>query len=114
MLVDDVLYSGRTIRSALDALNDHGRPRAVRLAVLVDRRRAVSVEQANRVGVGCLRGDQFRTVGGQDGLNVALLEVVQRRHERCGVHGDDHAGIRRDRRGGVPGGVLDRLLGAVG
>ncbi|MBW4032581.1 MAG: bifunctional pyr operon transcriptional regulator/uracil phosphoribosyltransferase PyrR [Acidobacteria bacterium] len=37
VLVDDVLYSGRTIRAALDAINDLGRPRAVRLAVLVDR-----------------------------------------------------------------------------
>jgi len=37
VLVDDVLFSGRTIRSALDALNDIGRPQAVRLAVLVDR-----------------------------------------------------------------------------
>src|SRR5215469_7744393 len=36
VLVDDVLYSGRTIRAALDALNDLGRPRAVQLAVLVD------------------------------------------------------------------------------
>lgn len=37
VLVDDVLYSGRTVRAALDALNDHGRPESVRLAVLVDR-----------------------------------------------------------------------------
>jgi pyrimidine operon attenuation protein / uracil phosphoribosyltransferase len=37
VLVDDVLFSGRTIRAALDALNDVGRPAAVRLAVLVDR-----------------------------------------------------------------------------
>ena len=37
VLVDDVLYSGRTIRAALDAMADVGRPRAVRLAVLVDR-----------------------------------------------------------------------------
>jgi pyrimidine operon attenuation protein / uracil phosphoribosyltransferase len=37
VLVDDVLYSGRTIRAALDAMGDIGRPRAVRLAVLVDR-----------------------------------------------------------------------------
>jgi pyrimidine operon attenuation protein/uracil phosphoribosyltransferase len=37
VLVDDVLFSGRTIRAALDALSDLGRPRAVRLAVLVDR-----------------------------------------------------------------------------
>lgn len=37
VLVDDVLYSGRSIRAALDALNDIGRPAAVRLAILVDR-----------------------------------------------------------------------------
>jgi pyrimidine operon attenuation protein/uracil phosphoribosyltransferase len=37
VLVDDVLFTGRTIRSALDALVDFGRPRAVQLAVLVDR-----------------------------------------------------------------------------
>jgi pyrimidine operon attenuation protein / uracil phosphoribosyltransferase len=37
VLVDDVLFSGRTVRAAMDALSDLGRPRAVRLAVLVDR-----------------------------------------------------------------------------
>lgn len=37
VLVDDVLFSGRTVRAALDALGDHGRPRAVRLAALIDR-----------------------------------------------------------------------------
>jgi pyrimidine operon attenuation protein/uracil phosphoribosyltransferase len=37
VLVDDVLYTGRTVRAALDALTDHGRPAAVRLAVVVDR-----------------------------------------------------------------------------
>jgi pyrimidine operon attenuation protein/uracil phosphoribosyltransferase len=37
VLVDDVLYSGRTIRAALDSISDIGRPRAVQLAVLVDR-----------------------------------------------------------------------------
>ena len=37
VLVDDVLFSGRTVRAALDALNDLGRPRVVRLAVLIDR-----------------------------------------------------------------------------
>lgn len=37
VLVDDVLFTGRTVRAALDALNDHGRPRTVQLAVIVDR-----------------------------------------------------------------------------
>jgi len=36
-LVDDVLYTGRTVRAALDTLMDYGRPRAIRLAVLIDR-----------------------------------------------------------------------------
>ncbi|MDD5252863.1 MAG: bifunctional pyr operon transcriptional regulator/uracil phosphoribosyltransferase PyrR, partial [Candidatus Omnitrophica bacterium] len=37
ILVDDVLYTGRTIRAALDALIDFGRPKSIQLAVLVDR-----------------------------------------------------------------------------
>jgi pyrimidine operon attenuation protein / uracil phosphoribosyltransferase len=37
VLVDDVLFSGRTIRAALDALNDFGRPKKIQLAVLIDR-----------------------------------------------------------------------------
>jgi pyrimidine operon attenuation protein/uracil phosphoribosyltransferase len=37
ILIDDVLYTGRTIRAALDALFDHGRPRRVQLLVLIDR-----------------------------------------------------------------------------
>jgi pyrimidine operon attenuation protein/uracil phosphoribosyltransferase len=37
VLVDDVLFTGRTVRAALEALNDHGRPRAVQLAIMVDR-----------------------------------------------------------------------------
>jgi pyrimidine operon attenuation protein/uracil phosphoribosyltransferase len=37
VLVDDVLYTGRTVRAALDAISDYGRPKAVQLAVLVDR-----------------------------------------------------------------------------
>ena len=50
VLVDDVLYSGRTIRAALDALNDLGRPRAVQLAVLVDRGHRELPIRADSVG----------------------------------------------------------------
>ena len=50
VLVDDVLYSGRTIRAALDALNDLGRPRAVQLAVLVDRGHRELPVRADYVG----------------------------------------------------------------
>jgi pyrimidine operon attenuation protein/uracil phosphoribosyltransferase len=50
VLVDDVLYSGRTIRAALTALDDIGRPRAVRLAVLVDRGHRQLPIRADHVG----------------------------------------------------------------
>jgi pyrimidine operon attenuation protein/uracil phosphoribosyltransferase len=50
VLVDDVLFSGRTVRAALDALGDLGRPRAVRLAVLVDRGHRELPIRADHVG----------------------------------------------------------------
>jgi pyrimidine operon attenuation protein/uracil phosphoribosyltransferase len=50
VLVDDVLYSGRTVRAALDALVDVGRPRVVRLAVLVDRGHRELPIRADHVG----------------------------------------------------------------
>ena len=50
VLVDDVLYSGRTIRAALDALSDLGRPKTVRLAVLVDRGHRDLPIRADHVG----------------------------------------------------------------
>ena len=50
VLVDDVLYTGRTIRAALDALLDLGRPRVVRLAVLVDRGHREFPIRADHVG----------------------------------------------------------------
>jgi len=50
VLVDDVLYSGRTIRAALDAISDLGRPSVVRLAVLVDRGHRELPIRADHVG----------------------------------------------------------------
>jgi pyrimidine operon attenuation protein/uracil phosphoribosyltransferase len=50
VLVDDVLYTGRTIRAAMDVLGDYGRPRAVKLAVLVDRGRRELPIQPDFVG----------------------------------------------------------------
>ncbi len=50
VLVDDVLYSGRTVRAALDAMNDLGRPDVVRLAVLVDRGHRELPIRADHVG----------------------------------------------------------------
>ena len=50
ILVDDVLYTGRTIRAAMDALVDFGRPQAIRLAVLVDRGHRELPIRADHVG----------------------------------------------------------------
>jgi pyrimidine operon attenuation protein/uracil phosphoribosyltransferase len=50
ILVDDVLYTGRTTRAALDALLKHGRPRRVELCVLIDRGHRELPIQANYVG----------------------------------------------------------------
>ena len=51
VLVDDVLYTGRTVRAAMDVLADYGRPRAVKLAALVDRGRRELPIQPDVVGV---------------------------------------------------------------
>ena len=50
VLVDDVLFTGRTVRAAMDALREFGRPRAVRLAVLVDRGHRELPIRADHVG----------------------------------------------------------------
>jgi pyrimidine operon attenuation protein / uracil phosphoribosyltransferase len=68
VLVDDVLYSGRTIRAALDALNDIGRPRAVRLAVLVDRGHRELPIRADFVGKNLPSAQSER-------INVRLAEI---------------------------------------
>ena len=53
ILVDDVLSTGRTIRAALDALTDYGRPGLIRLAVLVDRCNPEYPIRADYVGLTC-------------------------------------------------------------
>lgn len=68
VLVDDVLYSGRTIRAALDALGDLGRPRAVRLAVLVDRGHREFPIRADFVGKNLPSSMEER-------INVCLEEI---------------------------------------
>jgi len=76
VLVDDVLYSGRTIRAALDALSDLGRPRAVRLAVLVDRGHRELPIRADYVGKNLPTSHlervrvQVREVDGEDSVSI--------------------------------------------
>ena len=76
VLVDDVLFSGRTIRAALDALGDIGRPRAVRLAVLVDRGHRELPIRADYVGKNLptsLREAVQVRLAESDGLDAVLL-----------------------------------------
>jgi len=73
VLVDDVLYTGRTVRAALDALADLGRPQAIRLAVLVERRGRELPIQADFVGLSIEEGSQhvkvnLQEVDGCDGV----------------------------------------------
>ncbi|MCO7219542.1 bifunctional pyr operon transcriptional regulator/uracil phosphoribosyltransferase PyrR [Klenkia sp. PcliD-1-E] len=76
VLVDDVLFSGRSVRAALDGLRDVGRPRAVQLAVLVDRGHRELPIKADFVGknVPTSRAQQVKVrlaeVDGEDGVSV--------------------------------------------
>ncbi|MGH2655068.1 MAG: bifunctional pyr operon transcriptional regulator/uracil phosphoribosyltransferase PyrR [Actinomycetota bacterium] len=76
VLVDDVLYTGRTIRAAMDALMDLGRPRAIQLAVLVDRGHRELPIRPDYVGknVPTRADDQVRVLtnetDGQDAVEV--------------------------------------------
>lgn len=77
VLVDDVFYSGRTIRAALDSLADHGRPRAVQLAVLVDRGHRELPIRADYVGknLPTSRAERVRVCLRElDGQDAVLIE----------------------------------------
>ncbi|MET9291884.1 bifunctional pyr operon transcriptional regulator/uracil phosphoribosyltransferase PyrR [Streptomyces sp. NPDC003077] len=84
LLVDDVLFSGRTIRAALDALNDIGRPRAVQLAVLVDRGHRELPIRADYVGKNLptsLRETVKVQLVEEDGRDAVLLGVRPSGHK---------------------------------
>lgn len=80
VLVDDVLFTGRTIRAALDALIDFGRPKAIQLAVLIDRGHRELPIKADYVGKNIPTGrdeEVLLRLREQDGEDQALL--VERR-----------------------------------
>ena len=77
VLVDDVLYSGRTIRAALDAISDLGRPRAVQLAALVDRGHRELPIRADYVGKNLPTSTSERVrvlLEESDGRDAVLIE----------------------------------------
>ena len=80
VLVDDVLYSGRTVRAALDALGELGRPRAVQLAVLVDRGHRELPIRADYVGKNIptsLRETVHVRLTEDDGEDAVLLSATK-------------------------------------
>ncbi|GAA2723667.1 bifunctional pyr operon transcriptional regulator/uracil phosphoribosyltransferase PyrR [Cellulomonas aerilata] len=80
VLVDDVLYSGRTIRAALDAINDLGRPRAVQLAALVDRGHRELPIRADYVGknLPTSQAERVRVLLDEtDGRDAVLIEATR-------------------------------------
>jgi pyrimidine operon attenuation protein/uracil phosphoribosyltransferase len=128
VLVDDVLYSGRTVRAALDALNDIGRPRAVQLAILVDRGHRELPIRADYVGKNLptsqhemvrvlleeTDGEEVVLLGpGADPRGGALGSPRGRARgdlphgpggdSPSGIQGDQPSGTRGDLRGGARG-----------
>jgi pyrimidine operon attenuation protein/uracil phosphoribosyltransferase len=83
VLVDDVLYTGRTVRAALDALNDLGRPARIQLAVLVDRGHRELPIRADFVGKNVPTSSDERVEtrlsevdGGDDGVFIVREEIT--------------------------------------
>jgi pyrimidine operon attenuation protein / uracil phosphoribosyltransferase len=109
ILVDDVLYSGRTVRAALDALGDLGRPRAVQLAVLVDRGHRELPIRPDYVGKNlptAKREEVKVQLTETDGQDCVLLQV---RPESAGGSGGSSS---RDGAAGGSGGSSPREGGA--
>jgi len=82
LLVDDVLFTGRTVRAAMDALVDFGRPQSIQLAVLVDRGHRELPIRADFVGknLPTSLGEQVRVrLAEVDGQDEVLIETVRER-----------------------------------
>jgi pyrimidine operon attenuation protein / uracil phosphoribosyltransferase len=71
VLVDDVLYTGRTVRAALDAISDYGRPGAVQLAVLVDRGHRELPIRPDFVGKNLPTSSDERVTASADGVLIS-------------------------------------------
>ena len=93
ILVDDVLFSGRTVRAALDALRDLGRPRAVQLAVLVDRGHRELPIRADYVGknLPTARGQKVRVLLTEcDGDDAVYLDDPTPNSTPTSTSGEGH------------------------
>jgi pyrimidine operon attenuation protein/uracil phosphoribosyltransferase len=79
VLVDDVLYTGRTVRAAIDALMDFGRPKQIQLAVLIDRGHRELPIKADYVGKNVPTSQEeiikveFEEIDGADSVKIVLM-----------------------------------------
>lgn len=83
VLCDDVLYTGRTVRAALDALIDYGRPRSVQLAVMIDRGSRELPIQADYVGktVSAAADESVEVrFASTDGTDTVMLMAIEKNH----------------------------------
>jgi pyrimidine operon attenuation protein/uracil phosphoribosyltransferase len=81
VLVDDVLYTGRTVRAALDEIVDFGRPRSVQLAVIVDRGHRELPIRADYVGKNVPTSESETVavrIAEKDGADEVLIQAVER------------------------------------
>ncbi len=98
VLVDDVLFTGRTVRAALDALNDYGRPRAVQLAVMVDRGHRELPIRPDYVGKNLpTRRDEVVDVR-DDGVDLGVMVPTTRRRKSENRGVAEKHGAAEDRR----------------
>ena len=105
VLVDDVLYTGRTVRAALDELIDFGRPARIELAVLVDRGHRELPIRADYVGktLTTTRDEIVQVMlREEDGADrVVLLEKASAAEAEGGAGGEEAAGGHPERRSGT-------------
>lgn len=84
LLIDDVLYTGRTTRAALDSVLDYGRPRRIELVVLIDRGGRELPIQADYVGKSVETGDnevvevRVSSIDGEEGAFLTTLELLKK------------------------------------
>ena len=121
VLVDDVLYTGRTIRAAIDALVDFGRPQAIRLAVLIDRGHRELPIRADHVGknVPTSREELVKVhlveTDGEDGVDIErIAEAIRGAGHRMSLVAPEGAGVGPARgRPAVASAAATRSAGAI-
>ncbi len=75
ILVDDVLYTGRSVRAAMDALSDHGRPTQIQLAILIDRGHRELPIRADYIGKNVPTSKHEKIRVNLEDLTVSLVEI---------------------------------------